>query len=104
MSESNGSNLVELKGSNKVLAINELYSLIRRIVELELVLMDFKMWLIDRITEIGKDGAAPKDIASVIEHFADAIRTECTDLKNKLDYITSAVFKTLAVFKALEEA
>jgi hypothetical protein len=95
MSESNGSNLVELRGADKVVAIEELYSLIRRIVELELVLMDFKMWLIDRITEIGKDGVAPKDITNVIEYFTDTIRIRYTDLKNKLDYITNVVFKPL---------
>jgi RIO-like serine/threonine protein kinase len=95
MSESNDSNLVELRDADKVVAIEELYSLIRRIVELELVLMDFKMWLIDRITEIGKDCVVPKDITNVIEYFTDTVRIKYTDLKNKLDYITNVVFKPL---------
>jgi hypothetical protein len=94
MSESSGSDLVELKGSDKVVAINELYMLIRKIVELELVLMDFKMWLIDRIAEIGKDCVVPKDITNVIEYFTDTIRIRYGDLKRKLDYVTS-VFKPL---------
>jgi len=95
MSGSDGSNLVELKGADKVVAIDELYSVIRRIVELELVLMDFKMWLIDRITEIGKDGVVPKDITNVIEYFTDTISSKYRDLKSKLDYVINVVFKPL---------
>jgi hypothetical protein len=95
MSESNGSDLVELRGADKVVAVDELHSLIRRIVGLELVLMDFKMWLIDRVAEIGKDCAVHKDITSVIEYFTDTIRIRYADLKNKLDYITNVVFKPL---------
>jgi hypothetical protein len=95
MSESNGGNLVELRGADKVVAIGELYSLIRRIVELELVLMDFKMWLIDRITEIGKDGVVSKDITNIIEYFTDMVSIRYTGLKSKLDYVTNVVFKPL---------
>jgi hypothetical protein len=94
MSGSNGSSLVELRDADKVVAIGELHSLIRRIVELELVLMDFKMWLVDRIAEIGKDCVVPKDIASVIERFSDMVRIGCADLKSKLDYVIN-VFSDL---------
>jgi hypothetical protein len=95
MSESNGSNFVELRGADKVVAINELYSLVRRIVELELALMDLRMWLTDRIAEIGKDGTVPKDIVSVIGYFTDAIRVRYADFGSKLDYIINVVFKPL---------
>jgi len=79
------SDVVELKGGSRLVALNRIDSVLEYIDMVEATLMDFRKFLIWRMYEIGANSVIPEKVADMLNFYKDLIEKSYNELITRIN-------------------